>query len=182
MLTIVVPDKEYWDEAQEIFLQIKGMTIELEHSLVSLSKWEQHYEKAFLGDAEKTTEETLYYIECMTLTPNVPAHIYKSLTVDNLDAINTYIARPMTATTFHEPPGGPSRRRGELITAEIIYYWLIAQEIPFEVQDWHLNRLLTQVRVVSLKNAPKNKMSRKDQAAQQRLLNSQRQAQTGTKG
>ncbi len=179
MLTITIPGRELYDEEKNEFFTLDGATIQLEHSLVSLSKWEKIWEKPFLGKGEKTDEETKSYIKCMALTDNVPDSLFKMLSEENYKEINDYIGRKMTATVINERPGPPSR---EIITSEIIYYWLIAQQIPFDVQYWHLNNLLTLVRVVSIKNAPKQKMSRRDAARQQRSLNEQRLAQYGTSG
>lgn len=182
MLTIIIPGNEFWDEAKEQFVMTDDTTLELEHSLASLSKWESIWEKPFLSGEEKTNEETFSYIECMSLDSNVDPIVYKSITKDNVLLINEYISRKFTATTFHEPPGSQTRRNREVITAEIVYYWMTVAVIPFECQYWHLNRLLTLIRVISLKNEPKKKMGRREQAAQQRMLNAQRQAKLNTSG
>ena len=179
MLTIVVPGVEHFDEAKQEFVTVGDVVLELEHSLVSLSKWESMYEKPFLGK-EKSTEETIGYIKCMTLTPDVPEETYDKLTDSNLIAIQEYLDAKMTATWFQDTPGAPQTR--DVITAELIYYWMITFQIPLECQHWHLNRLFTLIRVCNIKQSKPKKMSRAEIAARNRELNEQRRAQLGTKG
>ena len=180
MLTIIVPGVEMFDESSQEFITKGDVTLELEHSLVSLSKWEQMYEKPFLGKDEKSHDEVLGYIKCMTLTPDIPDEVFKKLSEDNITKINNYLDAKMTATWFSEPPGAPQSR--DVITAELIYYWLITFQIPFECENWHLNRLFTLIRVCNIKQAKPTKMSRAEIAARNRELNAQRRAQLGTKG
>jgi hypothetical protein len=180
MLTIIVPGVEMFDDQAQEFVTIGDVTLQLEHSLVSLSKWESIYEKPFLGNSEKTTEEVLAYVKAMTLTPDVPKEVYLKLSESNLTDINNYIDAKMTATWFSEAPGAPKSR--EVITSEVIYYWLIVFQIPFECEQWHLNRLFTLIRVCNIKQAKPKKMSRAEIAARNRELNAQRKAQFGTTG
>lgn len=180
MLQITLPAIEQWNEQKQEFVQTKEQTLQLEHSLVSLSKWESKWNKAFLSKGEKTTEETLDYIKCMTINQHVDPDIYNALTNEHIDRINAYIEAPMTATTFSETKQGQTNR--EVVTAELIYYWMIALNIPFECQKWHLNRLLTLIRVCNVKNAPPKKMSKKATAARNAQLNAARRQQMNTRG
>lgn len=181
MLIIQVPmSQELYDEKTQTFIPPEAFTLELEHSLASVSKWESREEKPFLGKEEKSTEETFAYIRDMVVTPNVPEEVFRNFTEDNMIAINDYIGAKMTATWFRDLE--PRRPNTEIITAELIYYWLVSLQIPFECQHWHLNRLITLVRVINEKNKPSKKMSRKSAAQQQRELNAQRRAQYGTRG
>jgi len=180
MLTIVVPGVEMFDEESQEFVTRDDVTLELEHSLVSLSKWESIYEKPFLGKEEKAVEEVFEYIKLMTLTPNVPEQVFSKLSETNIMAINGYIDAKMTATWFSEAPGAPQSR--DVITSELIYYWMISFQIPFECETWHLNRLFTLIRVCNIKQAKPKKMSRAEIAARNRELNAQRRKQLGTTG
>lgn len=180
MLQIVIPGVEYWDEAKETFGYTKEQTLQLEHSLVSLSKWESKWCKPFLSSKDLSREEILDYIRCMTITKNVPPEVYMQLSSRHFDQINEYIKAPMTATTFREGRGGKGRKR--IITAELIYYWMVAFNIPVEFQKWHLNRLLTLIRVCEIENSPKKKQSANDILRENAALNAARKAQLKTKG
>ena len=180
MLQITIPAGERWDEGKQEFIQVKGHTLQLEHSLISLSKWESKWCKAFLSNKDKTYEETMDYIKCMTITPNVDPDIYNYLTSDNINQINEYIGAPMTATYFSEDK---SRKAGrEVVTAELIYYWMISLNIPFECQKWHLNRLLALIRVCNIKNQPPKKMSKREIMSRNAALNAARRSKMGTTG
>lgn len=180
MLQITIPAVEQWDERKQEFFTTKEQTLQLEHSLVSLSKWESKWCKAFLTKQEKTFEETLDYIKCMTITQNVDPEVYNYLTNKNIEEINNYIDAPMTATYFSDDKTVKSSR-GQ-ITAELIYYWMIALNIPFECQKWHLNRLLTLIKVCNIKNQPPKKRSRKEIMSRNAALNAARRKQLNTKG
>ena len=181
MLQITINGVEYFDSSKNEFITAcKEQTLQLEHSLVSLSKWESKWHKAFLSKVEKTDEEILDYIKCMTLTQNVNPEVYNHLSTENFKRINEYIDNPMTATFFMEDKGGRGSR--ETVTAELIYYWMIALNIPFECQKWHLNRLLTLVRVCNIKNTPPKKRSRRDIMRQNTALNEARRKQMNSKG
>lgn len=180
MLTITIPPCEMWDEAKEEFSYFDGQILQLEHSLVSLSKWESNWCKPFLSSDKKTTEEILDYIRCMTITQNVNPKVYDCLSDENFSEIQRYIDAPMTATTFSIDP---SERGGfEIITAEIIYYWMVAFNIPFECQKWHLNRLLTLIKVCERKNRPPKKMSQRSIMSRNARLNAQRRARLKSRG
>lgn len=179
MLNLTILLSESFDEANSKFIQ-HTVDLELEHSLVSLSKWESEFEKPFLTSKDKTSEEVLAYVRAMCVTPNVPPEVFLKLSQENVDAINTYVNAKMTATWFSE---NTNQRPGrETITSELIYYWMSALQVPFECQTWHLNRLLTLIRVCNVKNAPQKKMSKREAMQQQRSLNAQRRAQQGSSG
>lgn len=180
MLQITIPAVEQWDENKQEFVFTKEQTLQLEHSLVSLSKWESKWCKAFLTKQDKTIEETLDYIRCMTLTQNVNPEIYQYLTNGNIDEVNRYIEAPMTATYFSEDNASKTSR--EQITAELIYYWMISLNIPFECQKWHLNRLLTLIKVCNIKNQPPKKRSKNEIMSRNAALNAARRKQSNTKG
>lgn len=180
MLKLTVPLTESYNEATNEFVTEVGITLELEHSLVSLSKWESKFKVPFLGPREKTSEEVLWYIQAMNLSPGVSPEVFNRLKESHVHAINEYIGDKMTATTFSAE--SDDRHAREIITAEIIYYWMVELNVPFECQYWHLNRLLTLIRVINLKRAPKKKMGPQELAARNRSLNAQRKAQLGTRG
>lgn len=180
MLTITIPATEEYDDAREEFISTEEQTLTLEHSLVSISKWESKWHKPFLSKDEKTREETIDYIRCMTLTKNVDPNVYYALTSDNIKEINDYIEDPMTATWFSDKHKGPKSR--EIITSELIYYWMTALQIPFECQKWHINRLMTLIQICSIKSQPPKKMGKKEAMSQQRALNAARRAKSGSLG
>lgn len=180
MLRITVPAAEFWDEIHEEFIYKKEQTLQLEHSLVSLSKWESKWNKAFLGKQEKTDEEILDYVRCMTLTQNVDPEVYTRLSAVNYLEINAYIEAPMTATYFSEDKQAKGNR--EVVTSELIYYWMISYNIPVEFQKWHLNRLLTLIRVCNIKNSPPKKRSKRELMRRNAALNAARRSRLGSKG
>lgn len=180
MLTITVFTAESYDENKKEFVGEDGVSLDLEHSLVSLSKWESTFEKPFLGAESKTSEETLAYIRGMVLTPNIAPEVFDKLSQTNFEAINGYIEAKMSATWFSEAPGAPRSR--DVITSELIYYWMTVFQIPFECETWHLNRLFVLIRICNIKQAKPKKMSRNEVAARNRELNSQRKSQLGSKG
>lgn len=180
MLVITIPAGEQWDEANQCFINTEEQTLELEHSLVSLSAWESKWKKPFLSKNGMTAEETLDYIKCMTITKGVNPEVYNFLTSENISQIRDYIEDTMTATWFKEDGTKGSNR--EQVTAELIYYWMIALNIPSEYQYWHLNRLLTLIRICNVKNQPAKKMSKRDIMSQNAALNAARRKSHNTRG
>lgn len=180
MLEIVIPEQELYNEETKEFIYTKSKTLQLEHSLVSISKWESQWLKPFLGKDEKTNEETIDYIRCMTITQNVDPDIYKNLPFKIIDTIKEYIEAPMTATWFNELKDGP--KKNEIVTSEVLYYYMFVQNIPMECQKWHLNRLITLIRVCGLKNSPPKKRNRKAMLNERKALNESRKARLNTKG
>ena len=179
MLTITIPATEAWDERIERFVKTPETTLVLQHSLVSLSKWEARFKKPFLSNEKKSVDETYGYIQAMSESP-IDVDVLRMMTEGNLTAINEYIEDPHTATTIREAPG--ARRSRDIVTNELIYQWMWALQIPMEAQYWHLNRLFTAIRVVNEKNQKPKKMGRAEQLAQQRRLNAERLERLGTSG
>lgn len=179
MLKIMVRMSESYDDSREEFI-VEDFELELEHSLVSLSKWESIYEKPFLDDVEKTTEEALGYIRAMIISPFYPSNVIDRLSDANVAEINRYIDAKMTATWFTEPKNSP--KSSEKITSELIYYWMVSYQIPWEAENWHLNRLFTLIRVFGVKNSKPEKRSPGEIAASRRALNEQRKKQYKTSG
>ena len=182
MLQITIPAREQWDEKKQEFIETEEYVLKLEHSLASLSKWESKWCQPFLSKKGLTEEETLDYIKCMTLNEeDVPDNIYANITSDLVYKISEYIEAPMTATWFSKENGG-KKSNNEVVTAELIYYWMIALQIPFDCEHWHLNKLLTLVRICNIKNAPPKKRSKRDILSQNAALNAARRKQLNTKG
>lgn len=180
MLKITVPAMECFDESNNVFVYLKEQTLQLEHSLVSVSKWESKWHKSFFTKEDKTYEETIDYIRCMTITQNADPSVYFRLTKENIDDVNAYIDNSMTATTFVEDSSASYNR--EIVTSEIIYYWMISFGIPQEYQKWHLNRLLTLIRVCNIKSHPPKKRSKKEIMSRNAALNASRRKRLNTKG
>ena len=179
MLTIHIPGTEFYDEVSEEFTTTEPVTLELEHSLVSVSKWEAEFKRPFLSAQEKTPEETLGYIRHMVLNEEWDSDILDHLQDKHVEIINAYLGDTMTATWFTEQKTGPSR---EVITSELIYYWMTVANIPLEAENWPLQRLFTLIRVVNEKNKPPKKGRTQEAAARQRELNRQRLAANKTRG
>lgn len=180
MFHVEIPDREFFDEGQMRFVKIEGGSFDIEHSLAAIAEWESKWKVPFLSGKKRTLEESLDYIRCMTLTPGVSTALYKNLDNKTLEAINKYIDDKHTATTIKQ--NSPKKRSNELITSEVIYYWMTTFNIPWECERWNLNRLLTLIEVCSVKGAPQKKMKNRDILAQNRALNNARRAQYGTRG
>lgn len=182
MLLLEIPKRELFDDASQTFLTLNKEVLQLEHSLVSLSKWESNWCKPFYSKSPKTTEEAIDYIKCMTITQNVKPETYTHLPDSVFQEVDKYIHNPMTATWFADQKNVKPNK--EVITSEIIYYWMVVHNIPMDCQKWHLNRLLTLVRVCNIKNQPAKKQGKigKDALAARAALNQARKAQFNTKG
>lgn len=181
MLVLDVKVTEYYDDSQEVFVPVT-MPIAFEHSLLSLSKWESKYEKPFLSENhDKTEEEILDYLRMMAINPAVTDAHLANLSNKNITELQNYLGSKQTATWFSDrkktqkaPPETP--------TAELIYYWMFSYQIPIECESWHINRLLTLIRVFGEKNQEPEKMSKSEMLARNRKLNAQRKAKMQTKG
>lgn len=182
MLVIEVPGREIFNEGTEEFISTKTTTLQLEHSLVSISKWESKWHKSFLSTDKKTPEEFLDYVRCMTITQNVDPNVYMVLTKDNLKKIADYMDNPMTATTINSFDDKARNRKQERITSELIYYWMVAFNINFECQKWHLNRLLMLIKICQIKNEPPKKLSRSQIMNRNKMINEANKAKYHTRG
>lgn len=186
MLQITIPAveaSELWDEKNMQFIPIparKEQALQLEHSLVSLSKWESKWCKPFFSKEEKTIDETLDYIRCMTINKNVDIDVYRYIDDETLKRITDYIYAPMTATTINEPK--TARKKQQIVTSELIYYWMIANQIPFECEKWHLNRLITLIRVCNAENTPPKKTSKKELMSRYAAMNAANRKKFNSKG
>lgn len=180
MLEITIHEQELFDDSTQEFIHVKEQTLRLEHSLVSLSKWESKWHKPFITNQQPTREETIDYIKCMNLTQNVDPNVFNCISSEHIYEVNKYIEDPMTATTFKNinQKGGAK----ETVTAELIYYWMIALNIPMECQKWHLNRLLTLIRVCNIKNTPPKKLSRSEIMDRHAAINAANKKLFNTKG
>lgn len=179
MLELVIPETELFNEQTSEFIIVKETELRLEHSLVSIAKWESNWKVPFLTKEPKTREQTIDYIRCMTITQNVRPEVYYAISNEHVDAVNRYISDDRTATTFRNTGKTGSR---EVITSELIYYWMAQFNIPMECQKWHLSRLLTLLRIAGIKNSPEKKMSRREILSQNRALNAARRKAMHTKG
>lgn len=187
MLKITIPGVEQYDPVHNLFYTTKETTLVLEHSLVSVSKWESKWKIPFLNNKGMTRLQLQDYVKCMTISQNVDPLVYNALTKENYEEIMKYLEDPMSATTINEknlPKGAPGGggRRGQTVTSELIYYWMTALNIPFECQKWHLNRLMMLIRVASIEQQPPKQMSKRDIMSQNKALNAARRAKMHSKG
>lgn len=183
MLEIKVPiSEEEWDEEKEEFIEAKYCTLRLEHSLLSISKWESKWCKSFIAAKTLTDEEIIDYIKCMTITQNVDPEVYNHLTIENQHQIKAYIDAPMTATHIADDPKGAANR--DVVTSELIYYWMMSLNIPMECQKWHLNRLITLIKVFNVKNQPpdKRRMSKSELMSRNAAINAANRKRFSSKG
>ena len=181
MITIHIPENELYDEAKDEFYEVKEVTLELEHSLISVSKWESKWKKPYLVEEKKTTEEVLDYIRCMTINKNVDPNVYRAIPASEIKKIVDYINDPMTATVFYDASPMPTRN-SEFITSELVYFWMTAYNIPFTCEKWNFNRLMTLIRIAGEKNSEQKKMSPDEIRAQNKMLNEKRRAALKSKG
>lgn len=182
MLEIETEQMDFWDEAAGEFVVIKPQKIQLEHSLISLSKWEATWCKPFLSNDNKTDAETLDYVRCMTINKNVNPLVYTNLGRANLEKVNAYVLSKQTATTIHDPSEGRAVGSRKVYTSELIYSWMVSYNIPLECEKWFLNRLITLIRIIQIENQPKKKQSMSAIAARNRALNAARRKELGTHG
>lgn len=180
MLEITIPKQELWDSKNKTFIYVTTQKLKLEHSLVSISKWESKWHMPFYSKKEKTAAQIIDYVKCMTITQNVDSNVYSVLTTENINQILNYIKDPMTATVFYNKE--TNRITRESITSERIYYWMINLGIPVKFETWHINRLITLIELCSLENQPPKKMSRDEVLARNRKLNLERRKKLGSKG
>lgn len=182
MIRILLPEKELYDEVNNKFVYLPSRELILEHSLVSISKWESKWHKSFLNTDDKSFDEVMDYIKCMCVEELEDENDLYRLSEENVSDINAYIQDSMTATTFSDFSDDKNTKSREIITSEIIYYWMIANNIPFECQYWHLNKLLTLIKVCSIKNSPEKKMSTSEILSRNKALNAARRKKMNSKG
>ena len=183
MLQITIPNIEIWDDEKQEFIYLDGCTVRLEHSLVSISKWEAKWCKPFLNNSKQlTNDEVLDYIQCMMLNKNVKPEVYYILASEYYDEIINYIDHPSTATTFYEYDDGKKNNDGEVITSELIYFWMTSYNIPFEAEKWHIHRLIALIKICNIKNSPPQQRSESDILAMQMRINEERKKKYNTKG
>ena len=180
MLTLFIPKQEYYNEVEERFFEADEFFLHLEHSLISLSKWESKHQKPFLSSTEKSSDEIFSYIEFMILDESYPADLFSRLSGENIKKINDYIESKESATIINNR--NQPRGRSETITSELIYYWMVAFQVPFECERWHLNRLFALLQICGIKNSKPQKMSKSEMAARNRELNAKRRSQYNTTG
>lgn len=182
MLTIIVPEREYYDEDKNEFYFVKEQKLVLEHSLLSISKWESKWHIPFVDNKPKTQDEVIDYIRCMTITPNVDPLVYKNLTPSNFKEITDYIDSPMSATSFYQEKSDEDRNSPKKkVTSEYIYYWMAKFNIPFECEKWHFTRLMNLLRICAIENDDR-KMSKEKTMLSNREINAMRRAKYKTRG
>lgn len=182
MLQITIPAKEWFDDETNRFQNVRARTLMLEHSLLSISKWEAKWHKSYMNTEGLTNEENLYYIKCMCIDPNVDMLTLSSIPYDEQVRIKEYLENSMTATTFSDRSNNGRSIRREIVTSELIYYWMIYYNIPFECEKWHINRLLTLIKICGIKERPREKMNKKENIALRRAANQARRLKTGSRG
>ena len=182
MLQLKIPPSQLYDETTNEFSYTKEQTLLLEHSLISISKWESYWQKSYMSKKEKTVPETLDYIRLMTVTKNVDPNVYKLITAEQLEVIRNYINSPMSATVFNDYGTNSGSGKNKIYTSEQIYSLMIDHKIPVNFEKWHLNRLLNLIRIRDIQASPKKRKSRSEQLRDNAALNEQRKAQYNTTG
>lgn len=188
-MKLVVPGVEQYDPVENLFYTTKDTTLVLEHSLLSISKWESKWKVPYIATSATgmTRAQFQDYVRCMTISQNIDPLVYSAITLENQKEIVDYIGDSMTATTINKqniPKGGPGSggKKGQIITSELVYYWMTALNIPFECQKWHFNRLMTLIQVASIEQQPPKQMSKRDVMKQNKALNAARRAKLHSKG
>lgn len=179
MLEFELKETEFWDPVLEEFVVVEPQTLELEHSLYSISKWEEKTKKPFLTADEKTLDDLILYVQCMALPKKIDSTVARLVLTKHSQEFQQYLEDPMTATTFHEDN---SRHNREIVTAELVYYWMTAAQIPFETQYWHINKLMTLIRIAGIKSQPPKKMGKHGTMKSNAAINAARRAKLGSAG
>lgn len=183
ILHITIPGKENWDSVKEEFIYEEDAELYLQHSLVTVAEWEARWKISFLDTDNKTPEQITDYIKIMTINQNeVDDSVYKRLTKENLDEINRYLKDEMSATTITDHGTPESNGRNEIITAEIVYYWMFSHNVPVEFENWHFNRLITLLKTCNIKSNPDNKMTKQETAKMYAEMNKARRQKYNSKG
>ena len=183
-IVVTVPKSEVYDEENDIFYEIKNeVTLVMEHNLIAISRWESKFHKPYLTKDTKTNEEILYYLECMTITKGVESYVYRCIPKSELLRITEYINDPMTGTTVRESPYAKKQGKEEIQSAELLYYYMFKLGIPKECENWHLNRLMTLMKVYGAKDEkPDGKASRSELIARNRAINARNRSKYHSKG
>lgn len=183
MITVHIPKKEVWDDQHKEFIYVNEQTVTLEHSLISITKWETKHHKVFLDDtAKKTEDEIIDYIRCMCITPLKDEKDVYGISAKDIKRIMDYMADPMIPFNFKKDNINGKRRGGDPLCGVMIYYYMTAAQIPFECQKWHINQLLALIRIYGIKNNPGKPLKGSALASRNTALNQERKARLGTKG
>lgn len=179
MLDIIIPATEQFDERTMQFVETKEQKLTLEHSLISISKWEAKWKISYIDTKDKTRDQRLDYIRCMSLKGDISDDVLYSIAPQEMQKINNYINDSMSATVVKNTGGSASN---QFTTSELIYSWMVGYQIPVEFEKWHLSRLLTLIKVISEENKPKKKMTPSEIAARNKALNAKNRAKYHSRG